>query len=276
MGVNRRLFLVAASCLTAFSPTAPAQVDEDEAARNARWSVLQGAIFGDRKVEDGTGVIELEAPPRALDAALVPLTVSIVGRQPVKSVYLVIDNNPGPLAGRFTFGPAADPRTLKVRMRVNQYTDIHAVAEGADGRLYSVKKFVKAAGGCSAPVGSGDAKALQGLGQMRLKLLDGYAPGKPSQAQLMIRHPQFNGMQMDQITRNYTMPHFIKTIDVSHAGQAVLRVESDIALSTDPVITFGFVPRAEGPLKVVVRDSGNMNFERSFEVPVSDAVSRSD
>jgi len=276
VGVNRRLFLVAASCLTAFSPTAPAQVDEDEAARNARWSVLQGAIFGDRKVEDGTGVIELEAPPRALDAALVPLTVSIVGRQPVKSVYLVIDNNPGPLAGRFTFGPAADPRTLKVRMRVNQYTDIHAVAEGADGRLYSVKKFVKAAGGCSAPVGSGDAKALQGLGQMRLKLLDGYAPGKPSQAQLMIRHPQFNGMQMDQITRNYTMPHFIKTIDVSHAGQAVLRVESDIALSTDPVITFGFVPRAEGPLKVVVRDSGNMNFERSFEVPVSDAVSRSD
>lgn len=268
MGVGRRLLLAAAICLIAVSSTdlARAQADEEEAARNARWSALRSALFGDRKVEDGAGVIELDAPARALDAALVPLTISIVGSRPIRTVHLVIDNNPGPLAGRFTFGPAADPRTLKVRMRVDEYTDIHAIAEGADGKLYSVKKFVKASGGCSAPVGSQDAKALQDLGQMRLKLLSDFAPGKPVQTQLMIRHPQFNGLQMDQITRNYTLPHFIKTIDVSHAGQEVLRVESDIALSTDPVISFGFVPRAKGPLNVVVRDSEGLKFERSFEV----------
>jgi sulfur-oxidizing protein SoxY len=193
--------------------------------------------------------------------------VTLTGRESVKRVYLVIDNNPGPLAGRFTFGPGADPRTLKVRMRVNTYTDIHAVAETPDGRLYSTAKFVKASGGCSAPAGADDAKALQDLGQMRVRLLDEFAAGRPMQAQLMIRHPNFNGMQMDQLTRYYTPAHFIRTIDVSHGDQHVLRVESDIALSTDPVIGFGFVPRQQGELKVVVRDSKGLTFERAFSVP---------
>jgi sulfur-oxidizing protein SoxY len=262
-----RATLTAAVCLIGAAAAGPARGDDEAAARQARWTILQEALFADRKVEDGTGVIDLEAPARALDAALVPLTVSLTGKHRIRSVYLVIDNNPGPLAGRFTFGPAADPRTLKVRMRVDTYTNIHAVAESTDGKLYSVEKFVKAAGGCSAPAGSDDAKALEDVGRMRVKLLGEFSPGDPLQAQLMIRHPNFNGMQMNQITRHYTPAHFIRTIDVTHAGREVLRVESDIALSTDPVIGFGFVPRAPGDLKVVVRDSKDQVFERNFPVP---------
>lgn len=276
MGMTRTPRLALAVGLLALAALPVAQADEEAAAREARWSALRGAIFGERTVHDGTGVLALDAPPRALDAALVPLTISILGNEPVKTVFLVIDNNPGPLAGKFTFGPAADTRTLKVRMRVNEYTDIHAVAETTAGKLYSVKRFVKAAGGCSAPVSAQDAAAQQELGQMRLRLPDAVVTGVPVQAQLMIRHPQYNGMQMDQITRHYTMPHFIRTIEVSHAGTPVLRVESDIALSTDPVIGFGFVPRTKGALKVVVRDSEERTFERSFEVPPAAAVSRND
>lgn len=267
MGMTREMLGLAAAGLLALGAMLPAGAQDDAAAREARWQQLQKAIFDGRRVEDGTGVIELEAPARALDAALVPLTVTLSGKKPVRQVYLVIDNNPGPLAGRFTFGPAADPRTLKVRMRVNTYTDIHAVAETEDGKLYSTAKFVKASGGCSAPAGLDDAKALEDLGRMRLKLPQSVAPGEPVQAQLMIRHPNFNGMQMNQLTRLYTPAHFIRTIDVTHAGQPVLRVESDIALSTDPVIGFGFVPREKGALQVVVRDSKEHTFERSFELP---------
>jgi sulfur-oxidizing protein SoxY len=271
MGVTWKLMLSVA-CLAGaqMSTSAPASAAAtDDAARSARWTQLQQAIFKDRRVLDGTGVLDLQAPARALDAALVPLTVTMTGSPAVKRLYIVIDNNPSPLAGRFTFGPAADPRTLKVRMRVNEYTDVRAVAETADGKLYAVSKFVKAAGGCSAPAGGDDAEALEDLGRMKVRLLDDFSPGKPIQAQLMVRHPNFNGMQMNQLTRYYTPAHFIRAIDVTYAGENVLRVESDITLSTDPVITFGFVPRKKGALSVLVEDSKDLRFERAFDVPAA-------
>ena len=266
MGMKRIALALLIAALASGSSFAQAPPADDEAQRAERWQQLKQAIFADHAVEDGANVLDLEAPPRAHDAALVPLTVTTSDVQPVETIYLIIDNNPGPLAGKFTFGEAADPSVLKVRMRVNTYTDIHAVAESADGKLFAVQKFVKAAGGCSAPAGSNDAKALENLGEMRLRLPPEIAVGKPVRAQLMIRHPNFNGMQMDQITRHYTPAHFIKTIDVTFEGKRVLEVQSDIALSTDPVITFGFVPHKQGELKVVVNDSKDNRFERSFEV----------
>jgi sulfur-oxidizing protein SoxY len=267
MGMMRRLFLVAAGCLWGFACMHTVRADDEAAARSERWAELQRAIFPDRTINDGAGVIQLDAPPRALDAALVPFTITLPGDKSIKSVFLVIDNNPGPLAGRFTFGAAADPRTLKVRMRVNTYTNVHAVAEDSEGKLYAVEKFVKASGGCSAPAGSNDEESTRNLGQMKVKLLNEFAPGKPIQAQLMIRHPNFNGMQMDQLTRMYAPAHFIRTIDITYEDQPVLRIESDIALSTDPVLAFGFTPRQQGRLKVEVKDSREQSFVREFPVP---------
>lgn len=273
MGIMHRLSVVALGCLWSIVSVDAARADDETAARSQRWAELQEVIFPGRTIRDGAGVIQLDAPPRALDAALVPFTITLPGDKQIKSVALVIDNNPGPLAGRFTFGPAADPRTLKMRMRVNTHTNVHAVAEDAAGNLYAVEKFVKASGGCSAPAGSNDEESMRNLGQMKLKMLDEFAPGKPVQAQLMIRHPNFNGMQMDQLTRLYTPAHFIRTIDITYEDQPVLRVESDIALSTDPVITFGFKPAQKGRMKVAVRDSKEQSFAREFEVPATNLSS---
>ena len=267
MGMMRRFFLIAACGLGAIGCTHAASADDEAAARSERWAELQRAIFPGRTISEGAGVIQLDAPPRALDAALVPFTITLPGDKQIKSVFLVIDNNPGPLAGRFTFGAAADPRTLKVRMRVNAYTNVHAVAEDSAGHLYAVEKFVKASGGCSAPAGSNDEESMRNLGEMKLKLLDEFAAGRPVQAQLMIRHPNFNGMQMDQLTRLHAPAHFIKTIDITYEDQPVLRVESDIALSTDPVLTFGLIPRQPGRLRVEVSDSKAQSFVREFPVP---------
>jgi sulfur-oxidizing protein SoxY len=262
--------LAALLCASAWSQTA----GTEGAASDERWAELQRALFKDRELHDGAGVLELEAPQRAHDASLVPLTITTSGKKPIARIALVIDNNPGPLAGRFTFGEAADPSVLKVRMRVNAYTNIHAVAESSDGTLYSDAKFVKASGGCSAPANSIDPLSLQDMGKMRFKLLGNVALGKPVQAQLMIRHPNFNGMQMDQVTRNYTPAHFLRSIDITFEGQKVLHIESDIALSTDPVITFGFVPRSSGRLRVVAVDSKDRRYEQSFEVAPAAQLSR--
>ena len=273
MGMMQRFFLIAACGLAGFVCTHAASADDEAAARSERWAELQRAIFPGRTIGDGAGVIQLDAPPRALDAALVPFTITLPSDKQIKSVFLVIDNNPGPLAGRFTFGAAADPRTLKVRMRVNTYTNVHAVAEDSAGKLYAVQKFVKASGGCSAPAGSNDEESTRNLGQMKLKLISDFAPGEPVQAQLMIRHPNFNGMQMDQLTRLYAPAHFIRTINITYDDQPVLRIESDIALSTDPVITFGFKPSRQAKLKVEVTDSKEQSFVREFSVPAAAASS---
>ncbi|MDB6092065.1 MAG: sulfur oxidation protein SoxZ [Gammaproteobacteria bacterium] len=245
----------------------PAYADDDEAARASRWKDLQQAIFPGRPLKEESGVIQLDAPPRALDAALVPITIEMPGGKPVKGVYLVIDGNPSPLAAHFTFGPKADPRSLKLRVRVDQYTNMHAIAETQEGQLFVATKFVKAAGGCSAPAGADDTAALQDLGRMKLHLIGDFTAGKPEQAVLMVRHPNFNGMQMNQITRYYTPPRFIRTIDATYEGGSIFHLDSDISLSTDPVITFGFVPQGKGQMKVVVRDSKNATFDHSFDVP---------
>jgi sulfur-oxidizing protein SoxY len=268
MGLNKpgqAAALAGAVLLFAFHPVSAE--DQDDQDRAARWKQLQEYLFPQREILDSGGIITVDAPPRALDAALVPIELHISGNKPVKSVYLVIDDNPAPMAAHIVFGPAADPRELKLRVRVNAYTNIHAIAETQTGELHAATRFVKAAGGCSAPAGSDDAAALADIGLMKPRLLGDFNTGKPVQAQLMIRHPNFNGMQMNQITRFFTPARFIRTIDATYDGGQVFHMDADISLSTDPVITFGFVPHEKGQMKVVAQDSSNATFNHSFELP---------
>ncbi len=269
MGLKRPIewatALVAVIVMAAVYPVSAA--DQDDQDRAARWKQLQDSLFPHRTLQASGGIISVDAPLRALDAALVPIDLHLSGNKPVKSVYLVIDDNPAPLAAHFVFGPKADPRELKLRVRVNAYTNIHAVAETQDGELYAATRFVKAAGGCSAPAGPDDQAALADIGRMKLRLLGEFSAGKPVQAQLMIRHPNFNGMQMNQITRYFTPARFIRTIDATFDGAQVFHLDADISLSTDPVITFGFVPNGKGQMKVVAADSSNATFDRTFDVP---------
>ena len=254
-----------AAVLLAAMPAWAAETDQDRA---ARWQELREAVFRDRAVSPGDGVIELEAPTRAQDAALVPITVTLPGTERVRAVYLLVDGNPSPLAGVFRFGPAADPRSLKTRVRVDQYTLMHAVAETEDGRLFVAERFVKAAGGCSAPSLKDPQVAMSRMGQMRLRL-DGDAAvreGQPATAHLLVSHPNNNGMQMDQVSRHFIPARYIQDIQVSYGEEAVFAFEADISLSEDPAITFGFTPRGPGPLKVEVQDSTRAVWRQSFDV----------
>jgi sulfur-oxidizing protein SoxY len=252
--------IVFGTVLIALVATGAARADQSDADRQARWQDLRHAVFGERPVEDGAGTITLDAPPRALDAALVPITIDLVGTAKVRTVYLVIDDNPSPLAGTFHFGPAADTRELRTRVRVDAYTLMHAVAETEDGRLFVAEKFVKAAGGCSAPSTKDQKLAMERLGQMKLKPVG-------DAVQLLISHPNFNGMQMDQVTRNYTPARFIQDVKVTRGDALVFDLAADISLSEDPAITFGVADQTATPITVEVHDSANATFKQSFEVP---------
>ncbi len=242
----------------------PAQAEETEASRAARWHDVAAAIFNCRKVNDSAGLVAIDAPPRAMDASLVPVTVTIEPGAKVVGLTLVIDDNPAPVAAKFRFGPLADPHVLKTRIRVDQYTLIHAVAELQDGSLVSTARFIKAAGGCSAPGTENTSEALARIGRMKMRLEPAAAPGAPMTAELLISHPNFNGMQMNPVTRLYTPARYVQTVRVSEGGKGIFTMEGDISLSEDPAITFGFHPAGNAPLDVEVDDSAKSVFKQSF------------
>jgi sulfur-oxidizing protein SoxY len=266
MPVLAAAILLASACLPVV-----ASAEVDEAARAARWAGLRAAIFGDRALEDGTELVSIEAPDRAEDAAIVPVRVSFAEavRPRLSHLYLVIDDNPSPLAGSFAFGPAARPSAVATRIRVDDYTYLRAIAETADGHLYATQRFIKAAGGCSAPAGKDQALAAERIGRMKMTLAGRVRLGEPVEAHLLVSHPNSSGMQMDQLTRNYVPADFVRSIKVSYNGEAVLTLESDISISEDPSLTFAFVPGAAvGELKTEVDDSSNRHFEQSWPVKV--------
>ena len=246
----------------------PAGRADDSAVYAQRWQEVRQALFGSRVVHDGAALLHLEAPKRAQDAALVPMTITSSAAPRLKGLYLIIDGNPSPVAAHFTFGPAADPEEIGLRVRVNDYTFVHAVAELRDGSLYAVQKFVQAAGGCSAPAGPNEAAALNGIGQMKLRLVGPVVPARPVQAQLLIRHPNFNGMQMNQLTRFYTPARFINAVDVTDGEASVFHLDTDISMSTNPAITFRFIVHDKSDLRVTVHDSSSAEFTHVFAIPM--------
>ena len=263
----RALALGVAFAALATGPSRAGVGDSDQE-RQARWVDIQKAIFGDRTAKTDDAAVKLDAPVRADDAALVPITIDLTRPKDVKGLYLVIDDNPSPVAAHFTFGSGADPKEIKLRVRVNTYTDIHAVAELRDGSLVETTKFVKASGGCSAPMGMSDEDAMKGMGDMRLKIAGEPTANKPVDATLMIRHPNFNGMQMNQVTRDYTPARYIQTIGVKYDDKSVFDLDTDISLAANPVITFDFVPDApKGTLRVDVKDSTKAEWSKTFSVP---------
>src|SRR5215510_14749969 len=100
------------------------------------WPDLVRDAFGGRAMNDGSGLIAIEMPTRAEDAAIVPVTLRLTlpptEERHIRSVTLVIDRNPAPVAATFVLGPNAGVDMIATRVRIDTYTDVHAVAELSD------------------------------------------------------------------------------------------------------------------------------------------------
>lgn len=235
---------------------------EDEAA----WiGGLKQKYFRERPIEDPSNVIELVAPYRAEDPALVPISVASKIPQTadrfIKTITLIIDNNPVPFAAAFHFTPDSGKADIAMRLRINAYTHVRAIAETNDGKLSMAKAFVKASGGCSAPIGADVEAAMARMGKMKFKL-DGDKLNlqQPNLAQLLISHPNITGMQMDQISRMIKPAHYVDEVRVSFNGKPILTAQTDIAVSADPNFRFFFVPDKAGELKAEIKDNKDNHF----------------
>lgn len=241
------------------APPAPTVPDGE------RWRRIQASFFEGRPIAPADAAqLQLEAPARAVDGAFVPVTVR-TGRQPLRRLTLVVDENPGPVAAVFEFGPRAGRADIETRLRVDAYSMVRAIAETADGRLVMAQRFVKASGGCSAPAGADAAEAEASMGRQQLRV-DAPRRGQPAQASWQISHPNHSGLAMDQVSRLYTPAHFVRRLDLSYAGAPVLHAELDFALSENPTLRFQFVPDAAGELRAEAEDTQGRRWTTTLAV----------
>ena len=162
----------------------------------------------------------------------------------VRRLTLVIDQNPSPLAAEIALGPHDAVDRFSTNVRVDSYTFMHVVAELSDGKLYVVKRYVKAAGGCSAPALK--AAGTVPLGTLRFRQFATQAPGGVPEAQIMVRHPNNSGMQMDQISHLYIPADFVQTLNVWHGDELLFSVTSGISIAENPQFRFDYRDGAGG------------------------------
>lgn len=256
---NRFIHLLLGLSLFAFLLPAQAATPKEPL-----WPTLKELYFEGKQIrEDANDLLVIEAPKRAEDAAIVPISVkSLVEQTPdkyIKNIHIVIDNNPDPYSANFHLSPELGLVDISTRMRVDQYTFVRAIAEMNDGSLHMVSRFVKASGGCSAPAGKDAAAALARLGKMQMRMRTPVV-GEPVQAQVIVSHPNYNGLQFDQATRRYIPAHYVKSMNINYDGAPLISVDTGISVSEDPSIRFTFTPKKPGMLKAEVLDSKDQTF----------------
>jgi sulfur-oxidizing protein SoxY len=233
-------------------------------------SLLRPKYFPEREIIEDDAVIVLKTPYRSEDAAFTPVTITARFPQTperyIQRIHVIVDNNPEPLAGTFDMTPALGRADLALRLRIDNYTNVRAIAVLNTGEHHMVVNFVKAQGGCSAPLGSDFAKAMERIGTMNFRTVGERNPDNTLVGQLMLSHPNVTGMQKDQKTQLIRPAHYVKTIRLYYNEQLIMTAETGISISEDPSFRFFFRPDEAGEFRADVVDSKGMEWSHLFKV----------
>jgi len=224
-------------------------IEEAQQPSSSAWELLRAKYYGDRPMgEVDATYMSLEVPANTPDPAATPLTLRFADddHRRIKQVRVFIDNNPSPLVATIDF--AATPVTeINMRVRVDRFTSVRAIAETADGGLEMRSTWVKASGGCSAPPSAAEGGVL---GEIRVRS----APDAKS-VQINIRHPNASGFQIDPRTGDPIPAHYISRIHLNAGGSVLLDAQTGISLSENPVLRIASDKPLPAPITVDAVDS---------------------
>jgi len=259
--------LLAACCLLISAGTTPGFATDEE------WESLRSDIFGDRPVAAATNGYKIFVDDSLKDPAMLPVSIRIPEDlvATTSKVHLLVDNNPVPVVSVITFGPGyrngigIGERNFDTRIRMDRYSKVRAVFETVDGKLFMANAFAATGGGCSSPSAKDMDKALAHLGRIKVKIQQQAAIAQEwRDAIVMIRHPNFTGMQPDSKKGGFTPAWFVEKIDVSLNGDIVFSIDGGISLSEDPNFRFTYADGGENSvLSVTAIDSKGKQFSAS-------------
>jgi sulfur-oxidizing protein SoxY len=224
---------------------------QDSQPSSSAWQLLKEKYYGDRNM----GVVDeqfmsLEAPSNTPDAAATPVALHFANdpNRAIKQVRVFIDNNPSPLVATFDFEAGAVPITgIDMRVRVDRFTSVRAIAETASGDLEMRSTWVKAAGGCSAPPAAAGSGAL---GEIRFR------PSMDAKSlQVSIRHPNSSGFQIDPRTNAPIPAHYISSLTLQAGGKPVLSAQLGISISENPTLRLASERPLPAPVTIDAVDS---------------------
>ncbi|MEP4196359.1 MAG: quinoprotein dehydrogenase-associated SoxYZ-like carrier [Aliishimia sp.] len=236
------------------------------------WEILRGDVVDDHVVlQDGENLLSLDAPISAFDSATVPFSISQrPGTDRITKMTVVVDENPMPVVGVFTFGPLMGELNLESRVRFDVYSNLRVIAETETGESFMAGRFVQAAGGCSAAVTRDIDVALSTMGKMKLRHLNiNESPQqstKVEQVQLMIRHPMFTGMQVHKGTFDHIDPRFVEDLKVWLGEDMLFHMEGGFSISEDPSFRFSYINNGAQVMRVRAVDTDGAVFEHSFPI----------
>lgn len=243
------LTVLGAGLIAHVTGTAVALGDDQQPSSSA-WDALRVRYYGDQAM----GVVDeaymsLEVPGNTPDPAATPLVLRFADNleRRIKRVRVFIDNNPSPLVATFDFPDATPVTEIDMRVRIDRFTSVRAIAEAADGSLEMRSNWVKASGGCSAPPGA----ATHGvLGEIRLR-----ATPDAKFLQVSIRHPNSSGFQIDPRTGDAIPAHYISHIGVRAGGKVLVDADTGISLSENPSLRIASTAPLPLPVNVDAVDS---------------------
>jgi sulfur-oxidizing protein SoxY len=237
---------------------------------------LRKQNFQEREIKEGAeqNIIELKAPYTAEDASIVPVSIHTQIPQTkdryIKKMHVFVDKNPMPLVGLFEFTPDSGKADIAMRIRVDTFSYVRAVAELNTGELYMSKSFVRAKGACSAPPPPGMEDSVKLLGKMKMKVVGDLALGEPNLMQVKVRHPNITGMAPLRIGSRIIPPaFFMDTLEVDYNGKPIVKALLTFSVSMDPALRFYFVPEKEGIMTVKGTDTKKTEFSSTHEVKLN-------
>ncbi|MDQ7072271.1 MAG: quinoprotein dehydrogenase-associated SoxYZ-like carrier [Gammaproteobacteria bacterium] len=223
------------------------------------WQQLKKNHFGQRLINNNaTDILFIEVPTKIEDAAMMPITIKSLTAQTaeyhIKTLHLIVDNNPQPYSAAFHLSPKLGPITISTRIRMDNFSHIRVIAEMNDNSLHMVTRFVVASGGCSAPASKDPSVSAARLGKIQLRMRN-TAIGQTTPVQMIISHPNASGMQFDQQSQQFIPIHYVTNIDIRFNDEPLITVETGITISENPSIRFNFTPDTAGTLKATITDS---------------------
>ena len=203
---------------------------DTQAPASGAWQNMRSQLYGTRAIGESGDQLSIEAPASTPDPAATPVVVRFGNELSghVRQLRLIIDNNPSPLVTTMTLTAGVPLDEIDLRVRIDRFTSVRAIAETQDGRLEMRSTWVNASGGCSSPPNAAQAGTL---GQIRFHTSD-----DERAVQVSVRHPNNSGFQIDPRSGDPIPPHFISHIRLLAAGATVLEADTGISISENPTL----------------------------------------
>ena len=210
---------------------------------------LKDDLYEEQFLEQTDDII-IESPYRAIDSGNVPIVITTKSKDLIKFT-LIIDENPTPCCATFEFVGLLP--YIETNIRVNAYTHLTVVAEDIDGNLYVNRKFIKAAGGCSAtPIVDSDVP------KNKIDIIDDKLHFDKKKIQF--NHPNYSGLQFNQLTRTEIPADYIDSVVVK-TSKGIFSYDGTIGISQNHYFTL-FSGDIE---KIIYTDNLGNNYEESYE-----------